>query len=45
MLAVIKNYIKTKPRLYDILNSMQPISSDVEEWVDNSISPDLFSWL
>lgn len=35
MLKVVKNYIKTKPRLYDAFNSMRPIDSGVGEWLNN----------
>jgi FkbM family methyltransferase len=35
MIRMVKNYIKTKPRLYDLLNSFRPIKSDVERWLDN----------
>jgi FkbM family methyltransferase len=29
----IRNYIKTKPRLYDFLNSVRPINSKIERWI------------
>jgi len=35
LLEAIKNYIKTKPRVYDMLNSRRPIVDDVEVWLDN----------
>lgn len=34
MVGMIKNYIKTKPRLFDLLNSFRPIESPVERWLD-----------
>lgn len=35
MFEKIKNYIKTKPRLYDVLNSKRPITDEVEKWLEN----------
>ena len=35
MLTSIKDYIKTKPRLYDYINSMRPVSGEVENWLDH----------
>ena len=35
MLTSIKDYIKTKPRLYDYINSMRPVSGEVENWLEN----------
>ncbi|MEO0438439.1 MAG: FkbM family methyltransferase [Pseudomonadota bacterium] len=34
MIAPLKNYIKTKPRLYDLLNSLRPIDDKLESWID-----------
>lgn len=34
MLAHIKNFIKTKPVIYDILNAMRPIKDDTAVWLD-----------
>ncbi|VAW71542.1 hypothetical protein MNBD_GAMMA12-3561 [hydrothermal vent metagenome] len=34
MLAMLKDYIKSKPWLYDFLNSKRPITDDVEIWLD-----------
>ncbi len=35
MIQMIKDYIKTKPRLYDLIHSIRPIESEVERWLDN----------
>lgn len=35
MFKALKNFIKTKPIIYDYLNSMRPISDDVSVWLDN----------
>jgi hypothetical protein len=34
MIRNIKNYIKTKPRLFDLINSVRPIKSNVHKWLD-----------
>ncbi len=34
MLKRIKDFIKTKPRAYDVLNSMRPINGETENWLD-----------
>jgi FkbM family methyltransferase len=34
MFTSIKNYIKTKPQLYDFLNSRRPIEDKVEKWIE-----------
>lgn len=31
----IKNHIKTHPRLYDLLNFIRPIESNMEKWLDS----------
>ena len=33
-MKALKNFIKTKPVIYDLLNSMRPIKDDVEVWLD-----------
>jgi FkbM family methyltransferase len=33
MLNVLKDYIKTQPRLYDWLNGLRPLSTDMERWI------------
>lgn len=35
MFETIKNHIKTKPWLYDVLNSKRPIVGEVEKWLEN----------
>ncbi|MDB4582897.1 FkbM family methyltransferase [Draconibacterium sp.] len=35
MFEAIKNHIKTKPWLYDVVNAKRSISDDVEYWLDN----------
>jgi len=35
MFKSITDFVKTKPRLYDFLNSLRPISGEVESWLEN----------
>ena len=34
MFNSIKNFIKTKPKIYDMLNAIRPIKSEAEVWLD-----------
>ena len=35
MLTPIKDFIKTKPRLYDYINLIRAIDDELELWIDN----------
>ncbi len=35
MITMIKNYIKTKPRLYDLLNCIRSLDTEAERWLDS----------
>jgi FkbM family methyltransferase len=35
MLQLIKDHIKTKPRLYDFFNTLRPLDDELEKWIDN----------